>query len=615
MQSTLAVTFQMDRLWYAAGDLARITASFSEDTSGSTVTATLRYSDGTSASETLALKNPGQYEGSVAVADIPGYTTVHVQASGINAKGAPFARADDLLFQVSPHSARFNAIYTETPEPRTEDPTLYSALTVTVGIDSTIDGQIGLSGDLVDGDGAFIAHSIALKAAIPGANTLALRFEGSEIFAAEKNGPYHLTNLLLSDEREAPLVIAEALDAFSTAAYDYRTFADRHAFPTVSAGGPYSGGIGETIGLTASGNDPENDALAFAWDLDDDGVFETPGQNVPFSAAEITRPGAFNLSVQIADANGYTAIAQTTLDVLNIAPAVAAGADASLQPGATLARTGTFADSGADTWTATVDYGDGTGPKPLALTGKQFELSHLYSDPGLYPVTVTISDDLDGVGTATFTVNVSKLPDDRDGDGVLDTLDACPYSNLSATVVIGTCDTGVGNPVNANGCSILDQIVKCAVGVKDQGEFVGYVSQLTNDLKNGGLISGSEEGAIQSCAETVPISPHAPHIALVPASSSVQVQWSPVSTDIAGRPITVSHYEVWWSPLPYFVPGVPGYPGPGAEMEETLYMDTTAPAGLGLRRAYRVRAVSILGTSSGSSNTMAAFSFALVPGN
>ena len=615
MQSTLAVAFQMDRLWYAADDLAHISASFSDITSGNTVAATLRYSDGTSASVPLTLKTPGQYEGSVAVADIPGYTIVHVQASGINANGAPFARADDLLFQVSPHSAAFNTTYAETLESRPDDPTLYSALTVTVGIDSTIDGQIGLSGDLVDGDGAFIAHGIALKAAIPGANTLALRFEGSAIFAAQKNGPYHLTNLLLSDEREAPLVIAEALDAFSTAAYDYRTFADRHAFPTVSAGGPYSGDVGGSIAITASGNDPENDALAFAWDLDDDGVFETPGQNVSFSAAEITRPSTFNLSVQIADANGFTAIAQTTLDVLNVPPAVAAGADATLQPGATLTRAGTFSDPGADTWTATVDYGDGTGPEPLALTGKQFELNHLYTDPGLYPVTVTVSDDLDGVGTATFTVNVSKLPGDRDGDGVLDTPDACPYSNLSATVVIGTCDTSVGNPVNANGCSILDQVVKCAVGVQDQGEFVGCVSRLTDDLKNGGIINGSEEGAIQSCAETAPISPAAPHIALVPASNSIQVQWSPVSVDIAGRPITVSHYEVWWSPLPYFVPGVPGYPGPGAEMGETTYTDTTAPTGLGLRRAYRVRAVSALGTASGLSNAMAVFSFALAPGD
>jgi hypothetical protein len=72
--------------------------------------------------------------------------------------------------------------------------------------------------------------------------------------------------------------------------------------------------------------------------------------------------------------------------------------------------TGSFSDNdlAADTFTATVNYGDGTGTQPLALSGSRFTLSHNYPALPLlkaYTVTVTITDDdgVQGVGTATVT--------------------------------------------------------------------------------------------------------------------------------------------------------------------------------------------------------------------
>jgi hypothetical protein len=50
--------------------------------------------------------------------------------------------------------------------------------------------------------------------------------------------------------------------------------------PTAIPGGPYTVELGGTVQLRGSGNDPDGDALTFAWDLDNNGVFETPGQNV-----------------------------------------------------------------------------------------------------------------------------------------------------------------------------------------------------------------------------------------------------------------------------------------------------------------------------------------------
>jgi len=61
--------------------------------------------------------------------------------------------------------------------------------------------------------------------------------------------------------------------------------------PSAQAGGPYAGSEGVPIVLTGSGTDPDNDPLIYTWDLDYDGVFETPGQVVAYTwpTTEITQ--------------------------------------------------------------------------------------------------------------------------------------------------------------------------------------------------------------------------------------------------------------------------------------------------------------------------------------
>lgn len=67
----------------------------------------------------------------------------------------------------------------------------------------------------------------------------------------------------------------------------------------------------------------------------------------------------------------------------------------------------TDADFTGNTFTATVNYGDGTGTRSLPLVGKTFTLSHHYTALfGSFPITVTVTETggLTGTGTATVTV-------------------------------------------------------------------------------------------------------------------------------------------------------------------------------------------------------------------
>ena len=89
---------------------------------------------------------------------------------------------------------------------------------------------------------------------------------------------------------------------------------------------------------------------------------------------------------------------------------------------------------------------------------------------------------------------------DSDGDGVPNVDDACPNSNLGATVVIDGCNSGVGNTLFSDGCTIADLVLACADGAANHGQFVSCATQVANDLKAAGAISGADKGAITRCA-------------------------------------------------------------------------------------------------------------------
>ena len=93
--------------------------------------------------------------------------------------------------------------------------------------------------------------------------------------------------------------------------------------------------------------------------------------------------------------------------VFDVPPQINAGINATIDQGTEFVRSGSFADPNPDSWTATVDYGDGSGVQPLVLNpDKTFTLDHTYTTPGNYVVGVTIIDSQGGQGHGYFAVQV-----------------------------------------------------------------------------------------------------------------------------------------------------------------------------------------------------------------
>jgi hypothetical protein len=90
--------------------------------------------------------------------------------------------------------------------------------------------------------------------------------------------------------------------------------------------------------------------------------------------------------------------------------------------------------------------------------------------------------------------SAGKCKADADEDGIGDRSDRCPLSDLSATVAIGDCDSGVANPLLPSGCTISDLIETCSRQAR------ACVSHVTHDLRKSGVITGRQEVAVQHCS-------------------------------------------------------------------------------------------------------------------
>jgi len=224
VKSSLKLITGIDRKWYSPGTTAVITASLTTLPRNLTITASILDPHNTVQAIQLIELDNGRYQGVYYVPDVAGYADVRLVAKGVTTEGIPFERGDVLSFQISPRSAQLTGVYSEIVQPRFPGSSFYKSLDVTIGVKIFTNDTLGLSADLVDSAGGIVAHSFAVQDFTVQNNIINLQFDGLDINSSRKNGPYMLTNLLLTAQNEATLVVEEAKNVYLTAAYSYNLF-------------------------------------------------------------------------------------------------------------------------------------------------------------------------------------------------------------------------------------------------------------------------------------------------------------------------------------------------------------------------------------------------------
>ena len=174
--------------------------------------------------------------------------------------------------------------------------------------------------------------------------------------------------------------------------------------PTVETESTKTGDEGQIVQFTATVADPGDDELTVTWDFGD-GSDTIMGENVLKDTAShiehiFVDNGLYQASVTVTDDDGASVTQSLTITVNNVAPIIDPWLDETATEGDTVELAASFSDRGVlDTHTIAWDFGDGN------TTSDTLTPSHVYTDDGVYEVTLTVTDN-DGASTSS-SINVT----------------------------------------------------------------------------------------------------------------------------------------------------------------------------------------------------------------
>ena len=196
-----------------------------------------------------------------------------------------------------------------------------------------------------------------------------------------------------------------------------------------NANGPYTVDEGSSVVLNGTGTDHDGDTLIYEWDLDNDGSFETVGASPTFNG--IDGLSVHTVHMRVTDTGGLSDTDTTTVTVNNVAPTITGlVSGAAVACGVENSLTVNFTDPALsnDTYTTTIDWGDGSPAQTFHNISTGDVFTHAYALARTYTASVTISDEDGGTSapvTASLVLNYTLV-----GGGILQPVNPGPPNSV-----------------------------------------------------------------------------------------------------------------------------------------------------------------------------------------
>ena len=120
-----------------------------------------------------------------------------------------------------------------------------------------------------------------------------------------------------------------------------------------------------------------------------------------------TENGTYTVKTKIIDLDGDSYEDSFKVEVANVPPTVQLESIGNMNVGSTFTCHGSITDPGTDSWTATIDFKDGSAPSKISVdSDKTFSFSHSYSSSGNYNIEAVVQDDDGGIGRGSQQATV-----------------------------------------------------------------------------------------------------------------------------------------------------------------------------------------------------------------
>ena len=272
--------------------------------------------------------------------------------------------------------------------------------------------------------------------------------------------------------------------------------------PVADAGGPYTGNEGSAIPL--DGSHSTGTGLSYAWSVADvtagDSTGNAGGAACTFDNATSATPnltcndgsegGVFVVTLTVTDAGSNTSSDNANVTVNNVNPVVAASNTWTVTPSnCSVMVTAGFKDAGLnDTHTATINWGDLTTPTAGTVTeetdptiGGSVSGSHTYAGPGTYNITVTVTDEDTGQGSATLTgFNNNPVVGGLPVPPIMSGKTFKVGSTIPVKVIVTGCTTGLAPTISINPASSTVS----SAGNSNTANILRYTSDLPGFIYN-----------------------------------------------------------------------------------------------------------------------------------